>query len=170
MRYQFMPLALVTALVSAWSGCGQEPFALGEETTDAGLELGAEGSLDGLSLTSPTCGAGSGGDLECRACTDQSCASAMSACFGVDYTTTLAGGVCLELGTCVAGCTCGDSDCFKVCLTQHASEGSPCRTCLYRVAECQHANCAFPCVESPDAGADPDDAGGDPRRDAGKPE
>jgi hypothetical protein len=154
---------LGAALIAA--ACGEdfdpsEPVATGGAAGaggEGGAPLADAGSVYGLATINPECGAGDGGTTvgECTACTLGHCATELESCFGATWETTLVGGVCEDLGTCVDACACGDNACFQACLTElEASTVDPCWSCVLTLISCQQASCSAECADEtePDGG------------------
>ncbi len=151
--------------------CGEDDDfdSAAEDGSDGGGLIDAGESLSGLQVINPSCGAGTGGELdECDDCVMAQCAAQFEQCFGAAWQTEL-GGTCSAFGACIQACDCGDSDCFGVCSSELESNPTdPCLSCVRTLLQCEVAECESICLDAdePDAGRDgggmnPGDAGSD---------
>jgi hypothetical protein len=168
MRFLFWTAALVgvgSAMVSACSDDSSTdsytPATGGSGGTTANVDAG---TIYGLALVNPTCGAGDGGTVsnECTSCAADHCSADFSECFGSAWQTDLEGGECSTFGACVMACACGDRACFNLCVDELDASGSPtCRSCLADLVACEQTYCAGECSSaSPDGGAGAAGSGG----------
>jgi len=157
-------VALLCAVAAA-SSCGSDgdTSATSTEEPDGGGLLDDAGSLSGLEVLNPVCGAGAGGETDgCDECVINNCESHFSTCFGSDYANTL-GGLCASFGECIMDCDCGDPDCFGVCTSDlEAAQSDPCLDCVRGLASCELQHCEVECQED-----DTRDAGRNDVADAG---
>lgn len=153
---------LVTFLGFAFAGGCGESFQDTTGTSSTGGAAGQTsvsdaGTVYGLALVDPECGAGDGGveSSECTDCAKEHCADQFAECFGSSWQTDLAGGVCTTFGQCAMGCECGDAECFRDCLEALAQEpASGCYECIVALVGCEQSHCATECAEEvPDGGA-----------------
>lgn len=96
------------------------------------------------------------GDAACKSCiqSSSSCAADAVNAFGADWATNLAGGVCKDTATCLAGCACGNDSCAQGCLN---GGGMTCLDADHALYTCLMGACASPCGTAPassDAGFD----------------
>jgi hypothetical protein len=167
-------MRILSWLIGSASAAMLTAVACGEDFTDTstmgtggagGTTVLAEaGTVFGLALVNPSCGAGDGGTVsgECSPCATEHCAGNLAECFGSAWQTNLEGGVCAEFGACVMACPCGDPDCFNACLSQlDVAYESACRSCVAELVECEQSNCAVECAgATPDGGQGGDGTGG----------
>jgi hypothetical protein len=139
--------ALVVGAVVAGGGCDDDATTTNTGGVGGGLVEDA-GSINGLALINPACGAGDGGTVsqECVQCATDNCSADFEACFGTAWGTTLSGGICTTFGACVMACDCGDNTCFNGCLQQlDASTSDPCRSCVVDLVICEQTHCGDVC-------------------------
>lgn len=144
-------------------------------TTGAGTGGGMlvdAGSINGLALINPVCGAGDGGTVsqDCVNCATEYCTDEFEACFDSTWQTTLESGICSAFGQCVAACDCGDNECFNDCLQElDARTADPCRSCIVDLVACEQNHCGYVCdlASGTDAGEGGSGQGGHGHNDGG---
>lgn len=137
---------LLGAAVGA-GGCDDESTATSTGGVGGGL-LEDAGSISGLALINPTCGVGDGGTVsqDCVDCATANCSAQFVECFGADWQSSLAGGICTSFGQCVMDCDCGDNLCFNDCLAAlDANVADPCRGCVVDLVACEQTHCDAQC-------------------------
>jgi hypothetical protein len=159
----FLGSAALVGFSLAW-GCGESFDEVGGGVGGAGGQapVADAGSIFGLALVNPTCGTGDGGVVssECTSCAAAACGELFVECFGAEWQTDLAGGVCTSFGQCVMGCECGDADGFRACLEALGQEpASACYECIVSLVGCEQDHCAEACADSTEDAGGVDDGG-----------
>jgi len=88
------------------------------------------------------------GDAPCNECILTQCNEYLDVMFGAGWKASTSTGVCADYIACVRACSCGDKDCYQLCLDTNAANNADCVSAIQSLGECATTTCKSDCAKS----------------------